>query len=55
VRVVATFPADSHAPIVYPAAKTIAGRPQASEYLAYLSGTTAVVTWKKHGFQELAK
>jgi len=55
VRVVATFPADSHAPIVYPAAKTAVGRPEAIGYLTYLSGTTAVVTWKKYGFQELAK
>ncbi len=39
VRVVATFPADSHAPIVYPAAvvKTAADPAAAADFLAYLT------------------
>jgi molybdate transport system substrate-binding protein len=55
VRVVATFPANTHAPIVYPAAMTAAARPAAIGYLTYLSGTDAGLTWKKYGFQELTK
>ena len=55
VRIVATFPAGSHAPITYPAAKTAAGRPEALGYIAYLSGKEAIVTWKEYGFQELGK
>jgi molybdate transport system substrate-binding protein len=53
VRVVATFPANSHAPIRYPAAKVATGRPEAIGYLTYLSGADAVITWKKFGFLEL--
>jgi molybdate transport system substrate-binding protein len=55
VRVVATFPAGSHPPITYPAAKTTTGRPEAIGYLTYLSGTAAGPTWKKYGFQELGR
>jgi molybdate transport system substrate-binding protein len=55
VRVVATFPANTHAPIVYPAAVTAAARPAAIGYLTYLSGPAAGITWKKYGFQELTK
>jgi molybdate transport system substrate-binding protein len=55
VRVVATFPAGTHAPIAYPAAKTRVGRPESIGYLTYLSGTDARLIWKKYGFQELAK
>jgi molybdate transport system substrate-binding protein len=54
VRVVATFPAATHPPITYPAAKTSAGRPDAIGYLAYLSSAPAATIWTKHGFQELA-
>jgi molybdate transport system substrate-binding protein len=55
VRVVATFPATTHAPITYHAAKTTTGRPEAIGYLTYLSGAEAGITWKKFGFQELGK
>jgi molybdate transport system substrate-binding protein len=55
VRIVATFPANTHAPIVYPAALTAAGRPRAIGYLTYLSSADAGITWKKYGFQELTK
>lgn len=55
VRIVATFPAGTHAPINYPAAKTATGRPDAIGYLTYLTGADAVITWKKYGFLELAK
>lgn len=55
VRVVATFPDHSHAPITYPAAATATAGPGAAEFLAYLRSSEAVPLWKKFGFLELAK
>jgi molybdate transport system substrate-binding protein len=55
VRIVATFPENTHAPINYPAAKTSIGRPEAIGYLTYLGGAEAESIWKKHGFQELPR
>jgi molybdate transport system substrate-binding protein len=55
VRIVATFPENTHAPITYPAARTSTGRPESIGYLTYLSGAAAEITWKKYGFQELTK
>ena len=52
VRIVDTFPASSHPPILY-AAGLISGRvsPAASEFLAYLRGATARAIWEQHGFK----
>lgn len=55
VRVVATFPDSSHAPITYPAAATAKAGPQAAAFLDYLSSAPATLVWKKHGFLELSK
>jgi molybdate transport system substrate-binding protein len=55
VRVVATFPVNSHAPITYPAAAVAHAGPDAAAYLAFLSGAAAAPVWKKHGFMELKK
>lgn len=54
VAVLATFPDDSHPPIVYPAA-VIFGRPaareaQAGSFLQYLSGDEAARIFEEHGF-----
>ncbi|MCR9125575.1 MAG: molybdate ABC transporter substrate-binding protein [Rhodobacteraceae bacterium] len=51
VAVAAGFPADSHPPIVYPAA-VIAGRdtPQARHFLAFLAGPEARAVFARHGF-----
>ncbi len=51
VRVVAAFPGELHAPIVYPAA-IVAGQdsPAARALLDALSGVTARVVWQKYGF-----
>ncbi len=51
VTVVATFPADSHPPIVYPAAD-IAGRDTAAEnqFLEYLRGDKARAAFERQGF-----
>jgi molybdate transport system substrate-binding protein len=52
VRVLATFPDNSHEPITYPAAATASAGPDAAAFLAFLRSSTAVPVWKKHGFQE---
>jgi molybdate transport system substrate-binding protein len=53
VRVVATFPDHSHAPISYPAAATASAGPDAAGFLAFLGGAGAAPVWKKYGFVEL--
>jgi len=55
VRIVDTFPANSHAPITYPAAATRRARSSAASYLDFLAGADARNTWKKFGFVELRK
>jgi molybdate transport system substrate-binding protein len=54
VRIVATFSADSHPAIVYPAALTRDARnPDASALLAYLRGPSARAAFEKQGFTVL--
>jgi molybdate transport system substrate-binding protein len=55
VRVVDTFPDDTHLPISYPAALTRMASPDAAQFLAYLSGPRAKVVFAKAGFDVLAK
>ena len=51
VRVAATFPPESHAPIVYPAGIVADGRRQAApEFLRYLQGPEARAVFRRHGF-----
>ncbi len=52
VRVVGTFPAESHTPITYPFALTrrAAGHPEAAALLAFLAGPEAAPTWRRFGF-----
>ncbi len=52
VRVVATFPAGSHPPIVYPVALTKeSANPDAAAFLAYLRGTGAKSAFERQGFR----
>lgn len=54
VRIVATFPADSHPAIVYPVAITKdSANPDAAGLLAYLRGPTAKAAFEKQGFTVL--
>ncbi|AWN34830.1 molybdate ABC transporter substrate-binding protein [Methylobacterium radiodurans] len=54
VRIVATFPADSHPPIVYPVAITKdSANPDAAALLAYLRGPAAKAAFEKQGFTVL--
>ena len=51
VRIVGTFPADSHPPIVYPVAVTAASKsPQAQAYIEFLAGAAAKPLFEAQGF-----
>jgi molybdate transport system substrate-binding protein len=51
VSIVGRFPAESHPPILYPAAATvIASDPLAGEFLNYLGSEAARVIFVRHGF-----
>ncbi|NOJ39916.1 molybdate ABC transporter substrate-binding protein [Bradyrhizobium australiense] len=53
VKVVGTFPADSHPAIIYPVAATTTAKPQALNYLAFLRSTAAKTIFDKYGFKFL--
>ena len=51
VRVVATFPATSHRPIVYPVARlSTSSTPQANAFIQWLATPAAQSIFRKHGF-----
>lgn len=53
VKIVGTFPADSHPPIVYPVAATSTAKPDAAGYLAFLKTSAAKTIFEKYGFRFL--
>lgn len=53
MRIVDTFPADSHAPIAYAAAVVRDARTEAAAYLEFLASADAARVWKRYGFLEL--
>jgi molybdate transport system substrate-binding protein len=53
VKIVGTFPADSHPAIIYPVAATTTAKPEASNYLAFLRSMTAKTIFEKYGFKFL--
>ena len=53
VRIVGTFPADSHPAIIYPVAATATARPEAAAYLAFLRSLAAKAIFEKYGFSFL--
>jgi molybdate transport system substrate-binding protein len=53
VKIVGTFPADSHPPIIYPVAATATAKPQAASYLAFLRTAAAKAIFEKYGFRFL--
>jgi len=55
VKIVGTFPADSHAPIVYPAALTATATPGAAVYLEVLRSPAAKAIFERYGFSVLIK
>jgi len=51
VRVIGAFPADSHPPIVYPAAMLTGGKsPAAEKYFQFISSNEAKGIFRRHGF-----
>jgi molybdate transport system substrate-binding protein len=53
VKIVGTFPADSHPAIIYPVAATTTAKPETADYLAYLRSTAAKNILEKYGFKFL--
>jgi molybdate transport system substrate-binding protein len=53
VKIVGTFPADSHPAIIYPVAATTTAKPATSDYLAFLRSTAAKNILEKYGFKFL--
>jgi molybdate transport system substrate-binding protein len=50
VRLVAVLPANTHEPIVYPAAVVKDANPAAAQFLDYLQGPAARAAFEKAGF-----
>ena len=50
VKIVGTFPADSHPLIIYPVAATATAKPEAAAYLDFLRSQAAKATLEKYGF-----
>jgi molybdate transport system substrate-binding protein len=55
VKIVGTFPSDSHPTIVYPVAETATAKPEARAYLDYLRSQAAKAVLEKYGFNYLLK
>ena len=55
VKVIATFPEDSHEPIVYPVAAARTAKPGAALYLAFLRSAAARSIFERYGFNVLIK
>ena len=53
VKIVGTFPADSHPAIVYPVAATSTAKPEANDYLGFLRSAAAKGILEKYGFKFL--
>lgn len=50
VKIVGTFPGESHPAIIYPVAATTAAKPEANSYLAFLRSSAAKTIFEKYGF-----
>jgi molybdate transport system substrate-binding protein len=50
VKIVGTFPADSHPPIIYPVAATTTAKADTTGYLAFLRSSAAKTILEKYGF-----
>src|ERR1700731_1329766 len=55
VKIVGTFPPDSHPAIIYPVAATATAKPEASDYLGYLRSGAAKAVLEKYGFVYLIR
>jgi molybdate transport system substrate-binding protein len=55
VKIIGVFPEDSHPPIIYPVAMTKDAKPDAAQYLAFLTTPEAKAVFERYGFRVLAK
>src|SRR5712672_90362 len=55
VKIVGTFPADSHPAIIYPVAATTTATPETADYLAFLRSAAAKGILEKYGFTFLIR
>ena len=55
VKIVGSFPADSHPAIIYPVAATTTAKAEASDYLAFLRSSAAKTIFEKYGFRFLIR
>ena len=55
VKIVGTFPADSHPAIIYPVAATANAKDGTADYLSFLKSAAAKATFEKYGFSYLIK
>ncbi len=55
VKIIGVFPEDSHPPIIYPVALTKDAKPDAAQYLAFLSTPDARAIFERYGFRALAR
>jgi molybdate transport system substrate-binding protein len=55
VKIIGTFPADSHPAIIYPVAATVTAKPKAVGYLVYLRSMTAKAIFEQYGFEFLIR
>jgi molybdate transport system substrate-binding protein len=55
VKIVGTFPPDSHPPIIYPVAATATAKPEAAAYLDFLRSQAAKTVLEKYGFVYLIR
>jgi molybdate transport system substrate-binding protein len=55
VKILATFPENTHPPIVYPVAATANAKPGTAAYLAFLRSSAARTIFERYGFAVLAK
>lgn len=53
VKIVGTFPVDSHPAIIYPVAATMTAKPETNDYLAFLSSSATKTILEKYGFKFL--
>jgi molybdate transport system substrate-binding protein len=53
VKIVGTFPADSHPAIIYPVAATMTAKPEATDYLAFLRSSASKAIFERYGFSFL--
>jgi molybdate transport system substrate-binding protein len=55
VKILGTFPADSHPAIIYPVAATATAKAQAADYLAFLRSSVAKTVFERYGFTFLIR